>query len=208
MTKKGDKDPEKVDKEEPKESPVDKPEATKLKLSDFIANQFLDLHYKELNGELVPCPSADEKAINVKVQRMEKIPEIFIPRFLESNRNFIGHYAERCVIEKGRTVNKKVFLDKFPEKDGLPFLTEEQSKKYGIEFKPTKGKLPDARRKYSAEHLSEKLVEFIKKHGKEKGEDEFKKWAEDTFIKVVGKDIVDRRHSCRRIINGIRKVIS
>ena len=147
--------------------------AEKLELSEFIANQELDLHYHKTAEGLQPCSSLEKDAVNIKLKKKDKIPVLFIPSFLEHNRNF---------------------LENLPEKDGLPYLTPEQSKKYGVEF----GKKSPKVKKYAI-FTAEKLMQKWKKLGDEK----FKAWAEKTF----GEDQIDKRMSPRNIIVEIGRIV-
>jgi len=131
------------EKEEPK-----KEKKESLKLSEFIANQDINLHYKEDK----PCSNIEEGCKNVKLKPKDKIPEIFIPNFLEHNRNFLSN---------------------LPRKDGLPYLTPEQEEKYGVQFRESKSKPIRRGGKYSAENLMRKWTKL--------GDDKFKEWAEKEF---------------------------
>ena len=157
-----------------------KKEATpKIEYSEFEANQFLDLHYVQVQNFYAPCPSNTEGAINLKLKKGDKIPKFFIPTFLMKNRNFLANLSE---------------------KDGLPYLSPEQEEMYGVSFRPETPKKPKVMSKYNTEKLMQKW--------KQLGDKKFKEWAEKTFIEVVGKDVVDKRKSPRNIIYDIRKVLS
>jgi len=148
-----------------------KPE--KLEISEFIANQDINLHYNTGLEGLQPCSNEDKDAKNVKLNKGDKIPCVFIPKFLERNRNFFANLIE---------------------KNGLPFLTEEQQKKYGISF----GKKPSVRKEYAI-YSMEKLLQKWKKLGSDK----FKEWAEKQF----GADNIDRRKGPRHICTDIRRLV-
>jgi len=167
--------------DKPKEVKPKEPEVIEeglsLKGSEFITNQDVLLHHKDL----VPCTDDSIGAKEIRLNKGDKVPEIFVPNLLEHNRNYLGHYQE--------IDGKKVFIMKFPEKNGLPYITPEQEKKYKVSFKekkPTRPKL-----KYNSEGLSRKW--------KELGHKGFKEWTEKEF----GADKIDRRKSPRQIINEI-----
>jgi hypothetical protein len=170
--------------------------AKELELSEFIANQDILLFYKKTKDGFEQCSNIlsngklNKEAIRLNLAKFDKIPKLFIPSFLEHNRGFIGHWRE---------INgEKIFDMKFPEKKGLPYITPEQEKEYGVSFKRKPPELP-IKTRYSTEKLMEKW--------KELGEDKFKNWAEKTFNDLLGKDIVDKRKKPRTIINNIRKVL-
>lgn len=177
MAKEKDKSNEKntSEGEAKKEKPV-------LKDSEFIANQFIDLHYKIVDSEFISCGSEDEEAKNVKIQKGAKIPEQFVEKMLLRNRNFIQNIEQR---------------------NGKLYLTEEQKKKYNIDpdEKPPEKK-PHSHSKYSLENLLKKWTYFKKKYGKE-GDSKFKDWAEKEF----GEDEIDKRKSPRSICEDIRKIV-
>jgi len=136
--------------------------------SEFIATQDLDLYTKD--GE----PSASgEGTIAIKIKKGNKIPILFIPLFLKRNRNFIVNLGY---------------------KDGIPQLTAEQEKKYGITFKQVIHPLKIKKDKYTQENLTQKLNKL--------GATKFKAWAEKEF----GEDTIDRRKSGRSIIVQILKL--
>jgi len=146
-----------------------KKEESKLEESEFIANQDIDLHYKD--GE--PCSSEVNSCISIRLKKGNKIPVMFIPTMLEHSRQFI---------------------EDMPSKDGLPYLTPEQEKKYGVIFKQ---KIPEKTlmAQYSIDNLMEKW--------KKLGADKFKDWAEKEF----GADRIDKKKSVRNIISDIRKFV-
>ena len=155
----------------------------KLKESEFIASQFLDLHFKKGKDGFEPCGSAEEGATNVKVEEGKKIPEIFMHNFLQYSRQNIKNLEH---------------------KDGLPYINEEQAKKYNVNFKEAPDeKKPKTFAKYTMEKLLGRLSRFIDKYGKKKGDDEFKNWAEATF----GEDEIDKRKTSRAICSDIRKIL-
>ncbi len=168
--------------EKPKEKPkTEVKEELNLKGdSDFIAKCHLNLHSKDNK----PSPNIEgSKEINIK--KGEAIPEIFIPNFITSNRDLISN---------------------LPLKDGIPDLTKEQEKKYGLSFTKPKAKtfseeVEKYYPKYDLETLKEKLAKYIKKHGKE-GKEKFKAWAEKEF----GEEKIDRRKSPDGIITQILKL--
>ena len=146
-----------------------------MKDSEFAAKCHLTLHYTK-DG---PSPNIkDAKEINLK--KGEKIPEIFIPNFIRHNRDFL----ENLKIE-----------------NGVPQLTKEQEKKYGISFpkiipKTFTEEVEKAYPKYDMENLKQKVANYIKKNGSKIGKDKFKDWAEKNF----GEDDIDKRKSPDGII--------
>lgn len=128
-----------------------KPEV--LVSSEFNANQDLKLHYKNDNGVLVSCPSTDNNAKMVLVSKGEAIPEIFVSKLINHNRNFID--------------NLKMVA-------GVPQLSKEQIEKYSANLEVEKSVEP----KYS-----QYSMENLHKKAKELGDSKFKEWAESTFGK-------------------------
>ena len=146
-----------------------------LKQSEFTAKCHLTLHYNKEG----PCPNIEgSKEENIK--KGEKIPKIFIPTFIKNNRDFIAN---------------------LPMKDGIPDLTKEQEKKYGLSFVKAKPKnfteeVEKLYPKYDMENLKEKVADFIKKNGAKAGKEKFKNWAEKEF----GEEKIDKRKSPDGII--------
>ena len=135
--------------------------------SEFISADNLTLH--TLKGK--PSPNV-EGAKEIKIKKGDKIPEDFISLFIMKNRDYIS--------------NLKVV-------DGIPQLTKEQEKQYGIHFeipKPqTEREVVDkAYGKYDMEKLKQKVAKL--------GSKEFKEWAEKKF----GEDVIDKRKSADNII--------
>lgn len=141
-----------------------------MELSEFEAKDNITVHIKD------KLPSSNvEGAKEILIKKGEKIPKAFIPSFLLYNRDYIANLMI---------------------KDGIPQLTKEQEKEYGVSFpKPTpitfKQEIDKIMKKYTMEDLHEKIAE--------KGADGFKKWAENKF----GKDKIDRRKSCKKIVVDI-----
>ena len=152
-------------------------EKTGLEPSEFIANQTVDVNYRQAKEEegtgLVPCPSRDEGAKFLRIKKGEPIPKLFVPNFLERNRNFIKDMQY---------------------KEGLPFITPEQEKEYGVKFKKPKTEKP-----LMSIYSTENLYKRIKKMGGKA----FKEWAEKQF----GADNIDRRKSPRGVADQIRRIV-
>ncbi len=149
-----------------------------MKYSEFKAACHLTLHVKENK----PSPNI-EGSKEIKVAKGEAIPELFIPNFITNNRDLI--------------VNLSM-------KDGIPNLTKEQEKKYGLSFsKPKPKNFSEEVEKYYPPHdletLKQKLAKYIKKNGLKEGKDKFKNWAEKEF----GEEKIDRRKSPDGIITQI-----
>ena len=149
-----------------------------MKESEFKARCHLTLHVKDKQ----PSPNI-EGAKEIKINKGEAIPEIFIPLFITNNRDYIAN---------------------LPMKDSIPQLTKEQEKKYGIEFKkiipPTfSEEVEKYYPKHNLENLKQKLANYIKKNGPKIGKDKFKNWAEKEF----GEEKIDRRKSPDGIITQI-----
>lgn len=145
--------------------------------SEFIAKCHLNLHSKDNK----PSPDGEE----IKVKKGEAIPEIFIPNFIRNNRDLIANLLMN---------------------DGIPNLTEEQQKKYGLSFKKVIPKtFSEEVKKYypkwNLELLKQKLAKYIQKNGPKLGIDKFKNWTEKEF----GEDLIDRRKSSDGIITQILK---
>ena len=146
-----------------------------MKDSEFIAKSHLSLHYNK-DG---PCPNIEgSKEVNIK--KGGKIPEIFIQNFIRNNRDLIAN---------------------LPMKDGIPQLTKEQEKKYGLSFVKAKPKnfteeVEKLYPKYDMENLKEKVANYIKKNGAKIGKEKFKDWAEKEF----GEEKIDKRKSQDGII--------
>ena len=134
--------------------------------SEFIATQNLELFV--LKDE----PSQSIKgAKKVDVKKGEKIPSVFIPLFLLRNRNFIANLEYD---------------------NGIPKLTAEQEKKYGVTFqKLEKTPMQVAEIGFTQEKLVQKLNNLKS--------EKFKEWAE----KKYGEDNIDKRKSARNIIIDI-----
>lgn len=127
------------------------------------ASTDLSLNTKDGN----PSPSG-HGTVELKIKKGDKIPDKFIPSFLLYNREYIAD---------------------LPYKDGVPQLTKDEEKKYGVVFKP-EGAAPMkiTKRAYNLEKLTEKLASL--------GETKFKEWCETKF----GEDEIDRRKSGKAII--------
>ena len=117
---------------------------------------------------------ADDLTVDGKVYKKgSKCPDSEVERLLRHNR-------EHLVLEY---------------KDGWPVITDQQQKKYGVQFPPTltseqkKMKIP--KREFDQEKLTVKLADL--------GAEKFKEWAEKTF----GEDFIDRRKGARKIIYDI-----
>jgi len=124
----------------------------KLKLSDFLANDDMELHYKDNQ----PCSNIDG-AETYFVKNGDAIPEIFVSQYIRNNPKFIK--------------NLEI-------KNGIPILSVEQQKKYNISFpklniESFKENIDKEYNKYTEEKLAQK----VNKLGKEK----FKVWAEKEF---------------------------
>lgn len=154
----------------------------KLEKSEFIASQFMDLHYKKGTDGFEPCPSEEKDAVNIRLEKGDKIPTIFVHNFLL--------YARQNILN-------------LEHKEGLPFITDEQIKKYKVNFKEeVEEKKPKTYAKYTMEKLLARWSKFKDKFGKE-GDEKFKLWAEDEF----GVDEIDRRKTPRAVISDIRKIV-
>lgn len=152
-----------------------------MKESEFIASCHLTLHVKDKQ----PCPNI-EGAKEINIKKGEAIPEIFIPNFIRHNRDFIAN---------------------LPLKDGIPNLTKEQEKKYGLSFIKAKPKnfseeVEKYYPKHNLENLKQKLANYIKKNGPKPGKEKFKNWAEKEF----GEEKIDRRKSPDGIITQILRL--
>jgi len=135
--------------------------------SEFIAKCDLNLHL--LDGK--PSPSV-EKAKEIKVAKGKNIPVEFIPDFLRYNQDYLANLVK---------------------KDGIPVLTKEQEKKYGVSFAPPKiipfkEAVDKEYDKWTMEKLKQKLAKL--------GDTQFKDWTEKEF----GEDFIDRRKSSDNII--------
>lgn len=164
--------------EETKETKEEKKEIKLKGDSEFTARCHLDLHTKD--GE--PSPNI-EGAKEIRVEKGGAIPEIFIPNFI---------------------INNPDFIENLPKKDGIPQLTEEQEKKYGLSFKKIEPKtfseeVEKHYPKHDLESLKQKLANYIKKNGSKEGKEKFKNWAEKEF----GEEKIDRRKSPDGIITQI-----
>ena len=149
--------------------------------SEFIANCHLTLHVKDKK----PSPNI-EGCKEIKIAKGEAIPEIFIPNFITNNRDLIAN---------------------LPMNDGIPALTKEQEKKYGLSFTKPKAKtFSEEVKKYypkwNLELLKQQIAKYIKKNGPKLGKEKFKAWAEKEF----GEEKIDKRKSPDGIIVQILKL--
>lgn len=138
-----------------------------MKLSEFKSADNLTLYLKD--G--VPSPNI-KGAKEIKIKIGESIPEVFIPRFITRNPDYIAN---------------------LPIKDSIPQLTKEQEKKYKISFKPPepitfKEVVDKVYGKYNLETLTGRLVRM--------GDDKFKDWCEKNF----GEDKIDKRKASKNLI--------
>jgi len=138
-------------------------------LSEFKAKGFLEIYLKD--G--VPAGSV-EGAKACFVKNGEAIPKVFIPTFLRSNRNFI---------------------ENLKYENGIPVLTVEQEKEYGVSFSFIEKKpMKVTKDKYNQESLNVKLVDL--------GVAKFKDYAEE----VCGVDVIDKRKSAKAIITQMLEI--
>lgn len=147
-----------------------------MKESKFIAKCHLNLHYTK-DG---PSPNNVEGVKEINIKKGGKIPEMFISLFIRHNRDYIAN---------------------LPIENGIPQLTKEEEKKYGISFpkiipKTFKEEVEKAYPKYDIEKLKQRLANYIKKNGPKQGNEKFKDWAEKEF----GEDNIDKRKSPDNII--------
>jgi len=144
----------------------------KLKLSEFISNDDMELHYKD------NLPSSNVNGADTYIlKKGEAIPEIFVTLYLKNNPKLLQNL---------------IILN------GIPQLTEEQEKKYGIKFvrKITtfEQESEKEKSKFTLEDLNVKVNEL--------GKTKFKDWAENTF----GKEKIDKRKATENIAADILEI--
>ncbi len=130
---------------------------TKLKLSEFISNDDMELHYKD------NAPSSNvDGAETYFLKKGEAIPEIFVNLYLRNNPKIIQNLTIL---------------------NGIPQLTEEQEKKYNIRFVRKITTFEQEAEKERSKHTLEGLNVLVNELGKTK----FKEWAEEKFGKQIDK---------------------
>ncbi len=144
----------------------------KLEESEFIARDNILVHIKN-NLPSSNVEGAEEKLI----KKGDKIPKIFVPDFIRHNREFIANLI----------IN-----------EGIPVLTKEQEKEYGLKFEiPAPVRFEDMINKVYDEYDREDLTQIRV----EKGTEGFRNWVKEKFG-----DRINLKKSSQIIITSILKL--